>query len=70
MLLQCFANHGRVRMMTTGLIKNLRKLLAVQKTRVQELEVELSQVKRTKACLEEDFFHAIEQIQSIKTQQR
>jgi len=55
--------------MTTGLIKNLRKLLAVQKTRVQELEVELSQVKRTKACLEEDFFHAIEQLQAIKTQQ-
>ena len=62
--------------MTMGLIKNLknvkslRKLLEVQKTRVQQLEVELSQIKRTKACLEEDFFHAIEQIQSIKTQQR
>jgi len=51
-------------------LKNLRKLLAVQKTRVQQLEVELSQIKRTKACLEEDFFHAIEQIQSIKIQQR
>jgi len=51
-------------------LKNLRKLLAVQKTRVQQLEVELSQIKRTKACLEEDFFHAIEQIQSIKMQQR
>jgi|GEM_PF-1692673 len=62
--------------MTMGIIKslknlkNLRKLLAVQKTRVQQLEVELSQIKRTKACLEEDFFHAIEQIQSIKIQQR
>ncbi|MGD0465406.1 MAG: hypothetical protein ABSA84_01765 [Gammaproteobacteria bacterium] len=62
--------------MTMGIIKslknlkNLRKLLAVQKTRVQQLEVELSQIKRTKACLEEDFFHAIEQIQSIKMQQR
>ncbi len=51
-------------------VKSLRKLLEVQKTRVQQLEVELSQIKRTKACLEEDFFHAIEQIQSIKTQQR
>lgn len=51
-------------------LKNLRKLLAVQKTLVQQLEVELSQIKRTKACLEEDFFHAIEQIQSIKMQQR
>lgn len=50
---------------TMEVVKNLRKLLAVQKTKVQQLEVELSHIKRTKACLEEDFFHAIEQLQSI-----
>lgn len=56
--------------MTTGLIKNLKKLLTVQTTKVQKLEMELSQIKRTKASLEEDFFHAIAQIQAIKMQQQ
>ena len=56
--------------MTAGLIKNLKKLLSVQKTKVEQLEMELSQIKRTKACLEEDFFHAIAQIQAIKVQQQ
>lgn len=56
--------------MSVGIIKNLQKLLTVQKARVQQLEVELSQVKQTKACLEDDFFHAIAQLQLIKLQQK
>ena len=56
--------------MSVGIIKNLQKLLTVQKARVQQLEVELSQVKQTKACLEDDFFHSIAQLQLIKLQQK
>ncbi len=56
--------------MSVGIIKILQKLLTVQKARVQQLEVELSQVKQTKACLEDDFFHAIEQLQLNKLQQK
>lgn len=55
--------------MSGGTVKNLQKLLEVQKFKMQQLEVELSQIKHTKACLEDDFFHAIEQLRLIKLQQ-
>jgi hypothetical protein len=48
--------------MSLGIIRNLKKSLSVQKERMEKLEVELSQVKKSKACLEDDFFHAIEQL--------
>lgn len=54
----------------TGIVKSLQKLLTIQKTKVQQLEVELSQIKQSKACLEDDFFHAITQLQLIKLQQK
>lgn len=54
--------------MATELIRNLKKLLSVQKNKVQQLETELLQIKQSKAYLEEDFFHAIEQIKAIKLQ--
>lgn len=47
------------------IMKNLQKLLNVQKSKVEQLEIELSEIKHSKACLEEDFFHAIKQLQSI-----
>lgn len=56
--------------MSVGIIKNLQKLLTVQKARVQQLEVELSEVKQSKACLEDDFFHVIEQLQLNKVKQK
>lgn len=49
-----------------GIVKNLQKLLSIQKAKVEQLEVELTQIKQSKACLEDDFFHAITQLQSIK----
>lgn len=56
--------------MSVGIIKNLQKLLTVQKAKVHQLELELFQVKQTKACLEDDFFHAIAQLKLIKLQQK
>lgn len=56
--------------MSSGIVKNLQKLLNIQKARVQQLEVELYQIKQSKACLEDDFFHAITQLQLVKSQQK
>lgn len=56
--------------MSAGIVKNLQKLLNIQKAKVHQLEAELSQIKQTKACLEDDFFHAIAQLQSIKLQHK
>ena len=54
--------------MSVGVIKNLQKLLTVQKAKVQQLECELSEIKQSKACLEDDFFHVIAQLQSNNNQ--
>lgn len=54
----------------SGIVRNLQKLLNVQKAKVQQLEVELTQIKQSKACLEDDFFHAIAQLQSMKLKQK
>ena len=56
--------------MSVIIIKNLQKLLTAQKARVQQLESELSEIKQSKACLEDDFFHVIAQLQLNKAQQQ
>ena len=54
--------------MSLGIIRNLKKSLTIHKEKLHKLEVELSQVKKSKACLEDDFFHAIEQLQLSRLQ--